>query len=274
MVRVYDYTDYRAFVRDWLADRNGRPSLRTLAARAGFSAAKLSGLLHAKSDLTDDQATKLGRALELDPDAERFFLDLVDLEQTAPRGRRLEALARVTARRRFNDGLAIGDAAWAVFERWFYAPVLELTRLDGFREDPAWIADVLDPRITSEEAQEALDVLVRVGLLVRVDGRLVPSADTIRTDHHVARLVGLTLTEHHRWMLARAAAAILAVPGAERQYGTTTVALSDAAFRQVRAAAARFQEEILAIQTSDTDAKTRVVQVGSQVFPLTRRGPS
>lgn len=232
----------------------------------------LSGVTNAQRDVSDRQAEALAEAMGLDADERTYFFDLVALEQAETRARRQEALARVMARRRFRASREIVDAMYAIFERWYFAAILELVRCEGFVEDPAWIAATLRPTITAEEARGALVTLVDLGLLVRdPEGRLVPSAVSFRTDHEVERIVGLVVGRNQQWMLRRAAEAIEEFRPDERHYTTTTLAASEASLAAAKRLANHFQEELLGLAEADATPPTQVVQVSLQIMPLSVR---
>lgn len=272
MLSVFDYTDYRRFLKDWLDGREGRPSLRTLAKKAGCSPATLSFVTNAARDLSDRQAVAIATALALETEERDYFLDLVEIEQADTRPRRQEALGRVMSKRRFRASREIVDALYAIFDRWYYAAILELVRCEGFVEDPAWIAATLRPAVTAAEAEAALRTLGELGLLVRGDdGRLRPADVALRTNHEVERVVGQVVGRNQQWMLRRAADALEEFQTEERHYATATLAVSDGMFTAAKRLATGLHEDVLALPGSDAGPLTRIVQVSVQIVPLSAR---
>src|SRR5688572_17118598 len=73
--------------------------------------------------------------------------------------------------------------AFRVISDWYHYTILELTFVEGFRNDPTWIANKLG--ITQFEAKEAIARLKRLELLEEISGKLV------KTDTHLASSNGV-----------------------------------------------------------------------------------
>ena len=272
-VELYAYLDYRSFLKDWLAERAGRPSLRTLAGRLGCSPALLSGIVNGHRDLDDARGEGLCRALELDQQRRHYFLDLVVVEQSTSRGLRRAALERVLATRNFHGARRIEESAWRLFSRWSYPAVAELARCQGFRADPAWVAATLRPQISVEEAAGALATLQELGLLVQdAAGQWGPGSSALVTEHHVdQRIIALALRELHQEMILRAARSLVRDPADERQFGVVTTAVPRALVEDLKTMVARFLEEVMQRCEQATEDRDVVYQLNVQLFPLSEQ---
>ncbi len=269
-VSPYDYLDFRAFLRDWFKDRKGRPSMRGLSADVGCSVSQLSRVMNATRDLSEPHAEALATRIGVSAAERAYFLDLVEYEQGLTLATRREALDRVMVVRRFREARRITDRTYALLSRWYYADIAELARCDGFRADPVWIAQQLVPSITPDQAAEAIEALLDLGLLVR-DGESIVAADGIwTTEHEVGVLSSVAAAHQHRMMLDRAKDAIDGVPRAQRDLSTTTLPVSDALMTDIKLRIAQFQMEIMSLVAQDQRPRTHVVQLGVQLFPLSR----
>ncbi|MEQ1506537.1 MAG: TIGR02147 family protein [Myxococcota bacterium] len=265
---LLDYSDYRAYLRDWLRERAGRPSMRTFAVRAGVSVTLVSQILRQQRDLEPRRAPDFGRALDLQDDQVQWFVDLVQVEHGSSLLERRAARDRILARRRIKRAQAITEPMARLLNHWYYPAVAELARCPGFQDDPAWIAAILRPRITEIEALDALETLVDLGVLARgADGALMPVAETWTTGTEVdAAAVGAAAREYHRWALRRASDAIDEFPPPERHVATFTAVVAAGALPEVKELAQRFEAQLL--QCCEQNPGDRVYLVSVQLFPV------
>lgn len=265
---VFQYTDYRALVAAWLQERRGRPSLRTFAKRAGCSPALLSLVLSGGRDLDPARVSAFSGVMGLDEEEGAYFRDLVLCEHGSTLVDRRAARQRVLAVRRFRMGQRIRDPLGVLLSRWYLPAIVELSRCEGFRADPAWIAATLTPRITDLEAQEALDDLERIGVLARdASGALACVADYATPTEIDEDAVDRVVRDLHRWALRRGAEALDAFGGGERHLATFTVAIDGARLPEIKAAIMRFQMELA--QLCEQSPGDRVYQMSMQLFPVT-----
>lgn len=268
---IYEHTDYRAWMRAWFDAKQGRPSIRGFAQRAGASAAMVSSVLAGTRELAPALADQFCAIARLEPEERAYFLELVEFEQAPTRARRHAALERIMATRRFHGAQRGVDAAHLLFSRWYAGAIAELARCEGFREDPDWIAAILRPTISREEAAEGLAMLIAGGVLVRKeDGRLGPSESIWATDREVSRVVSANVATHHREMLTLAQSALERFPRDERHLSTVTLAIPVHAFGEVKDAIGRFVEETTG-RYSDMDPCEQVLQLSVQLVPLSAR---
>lgn len=267
---IYDYTDYRRYLKDWLEASAGRPSLRGFAKKVGCAPSMISSVIAGTRDLRPPLLDRAVDALGLESHERAYFLDLVEFEVAPTLALRRQVLDRIMSTRRFRSARRIVDAMYLVFSRWYYGAIIELARCEGFREDPSWIAQTLVPAISEPEAAEALETLIAAGFLVRrEDGRLQAEDVLWATDQEVGRVYGPGLAVHHRWILARGPEAIDEFEREERHFGTLSFALSDDAFADLKAAVRRFEQEVMS-RFNERTPRTRVYQMSMQLYPLSK----
>ena len=212
---VFAYVDYRAFLRaHFAASKKLKPqySFRYFSRRAGLASSNfLKLVMDGKRNLGAATITRFAKALDLDTEEAAFFADLVALDQAETVAQRNRAFERVAATARFREARRLKGPLFKYLTRWYFPAVRELAGRSDFRDDPAWIADQLLPRITKRQARSALTTLRELGLLVEdeASGRLVRGETSLATDHEVRSVV---VPAYHRQMIERAADAIDKVP--------------------------------------------------------------
>lgn len=267
---VYDYVDYRVFLREWFDARKAADrsfSYRRFARDAGLSSPSL--LVHVKKgerNLTERTTPAFAQALQLDEAASAHFELLVAFDQAATDELRQEAWEAIAATQHFRAARPIEGAAWACIANWQNAAVLELASTADFQEDPVWIAGRLRPEVTVAQVEEALAQLARVELLVHDDaGRLRPAEAALVTPPQVT---GLAVKQYHSSMLAHASDSMSTVPAEERHIGGLTVAVPASLLPRLRQEVQAFERHLLNLCDNAGEQPDRVYQFGVQLFPL------
>ncbi|MCC6521215.1 MAG: TIGR02147 family protein [Polyangiaceae bacterium] len=272
---VYEYVDYRAFLRDhFAASKILKPqySYRYFSRRAGLASSNfLKLVMDGKRNLGAGTIECFARALKLDDAESRFFADLVGLSQAETLVERNRAFERVAANRRFRAARRLEGPLFEYLRHWYYPVVRELAARADFVDDPRWLAGELLPPVTVREARAALDVLGRLGLLVRdASGRLVRGEPSLTTGHEVRSAM---VPVYHRQMIERAGAAVDDVPPDERDVSALTVCIRASSLADLKQRIRRFREEMMERCDTETEPE-RVYQLCIQLFPLSRGPPS
>jgi uncharacterized protein (TIGR02147 family) len=206
-------------------------------------------------------------AIGLTGEAASFFADLVTFNQAETVAEKNRAFERIASSRRFRSAKRIEGDLFRYLSHWYYPAIRELAGRPDFQDSPKWIASQLRPKVSVQDATNALNLLLSLGLLVRdaKTGKIVRGEPTLTTDHQVVR--SLAVTNFHRQMLERASDSIETVKAHQRDLAALTVCVSPETAAVVKERIHRFREEIT--QICDDDAKGAVVyQLNVQWFPL------
>ncbi|MCB9780988.1 MAG: TIGR02147 family protein [Alphaproteobacteria bacterium] len=269
---ITGYLDYRSFLRDWFEARkatNPRFSHRAFVRRVGQkSPSLLADVIARRRNLTPELTLAFAEAMKLDDEDQRFFVDLVALDQAAEPDERDAAFVRLSASRRFREARRVEGASYRYLSCWYIPAVRELVRRPDFRRDPAWIAGLLVPEIALDQAVEALEVLDDLGMLAqRDDGRWVQAEGAIVTPREVA---GMAVHNYHQGMLRLARQAITRHKAAERHYMAVTVCIPESLMPELKAELNAMTERILERCDGADGDPERVYQVHLHAFPLSR----
>ncbi|MEN0064952.1 MAG: DUF4423 domain-containing protein [Myxococcota bacterium] len=232
----YSGNDYREFLRALLKDRGLLQ--RDLAERMDRSPAWASQILNGRRRLQRELAERIADVLLLD-DAERWdLLHLVDLS----------ASPSPAIQRRMPPA----DPHGMPLDRWYVDAIRELMRCEDVQSEPAWIAAALRPRISEEEAREALQALQERNLL---DDAPSPRRGIRSTDRQATQVLQLALDS------------LLSTPPNVRRHLTGSVAMSEETYQQFLTALQALLTTLLQSPAS-TETPNRVYQVSLAVFPV------
>jgi uncharacterized protein (TIGR02147 family) len=269
-VDIYGFTDFRRFLAEWFEARkqaNPRLSHRWFARKVGTSdPSVLSNIVSGRRNLTDERVARFAEALDLDEAESRYFSALVTYGQ-ADDDTRQRALAQLRALRAQHRP-PIGDDATEYYRSHRYTAVRELAACRGFRPDAAWIAAQFDPPWSEEEAQEAVDLLLRLGMIREQEGHWLAQDKDLATD---AKVLEWASVRYHQETDALARGALERIR--ELQHETffvgQTLSIPSARIPDLQA---RIWEAFhsVATEVDSWSAPDRVVQLNLRMFPLTR----
>ena len=266
---VYDYIDYRAYLRDYYARmklaRRGF-SHRAFSRRAGLGSPNhLKRVMDGDRNLTTEMAGRFAEAMGLEGEAADYFVQLVRFGQAKTSTERSRAYAKLTNFGAYRKTRKL-DLAQADYHSTWYIPVIrELAGRKDFKADPRWIAARTLPPIKPAEAKAGLETLLKLGLL-RSDeyGKVVQAEPLITTG---PEMHALHIANYHRAMMARAAASIDLIASDERDISAVTILVGRGGLKRVKEKIRRFRRELLELSLGEEDG-TQVLQGNFQLFPL------
>lgn len=272
-MKIYDYMDYREFLRDYYVEQkrvDPKFSFRYFAKQAKFkSPAFLKMVIDGKRNISTQMAHAFARAIKLDRKQTAFFETLVLYNQAldpADKNHRLDILLRT---RPGTQAKGIAGDQLKYYSRKDYVVIREMVALPHFREDPKWIAQQLIPPIEPHEAREAIEVLLRLKLLKRdASGTLCHSNASLATSHDIA---SPEVFEFQRTMINNARNALVMFPGELRDISSMTVPLPVAKLEDIKIMFRDFQMQVLRyINECAESSFDGVFQFNFQCFPVTK----
>lgn len=268
-INVFDFVDFRDFLRGYyerekLVDRSF--SYRVFSKRCSFASPNfLKLVIEGKRNLGADSVLRFAKAMGLEEEEQKFFEDLVGFGQAETAADKAKHFEKVAASRRFRAARKIDGPLFEYLSHWYYPAIRELASRKDFRAEAGWISKILRPNVPEKEVEKALDVLFRLGLLVKESGGGVSRGDPSLTTGHQVQAVGVVA--FHREMLSRASAAIELIPREERDVSALTVCIRAATVTELKQRIQRFRTELL--ERCDADDEGEVVyQINLQLFPL------
>jgi uncharacterized protein (TIGR02147 family) len=242
--------------------KNANYSLRAFAKALAIDVAVLSRAINGKRVFSRGIAEKTAAALALPAAERRLFLESIALEKT----RRALAAAGAATPQQESPGevhYLENDLFDTIGDLLHYA-ILELTYVADFRSEPRWIAKQLGATVI--EVEMAIERLLRLGLLVRRDGRLQKSKSSVTTKDKTRSSVALR--RHQRQILQRAAQSLETDPIQQRSMSGTTIPIDPSKLPVARRMIDEFRAELCRVLTSGEMRK--VYQLGISLFPLQR----
>jgi uncharacterized protein (TIGR02147 family) len=273
MSSIFEYSDYRLFLKDYYKSQKARSasySYAVLAKQAGLPSRSYAKLImdgHRNVGLRT--IPKLVRGLKLGRAEARYFEKLVQFTQaetSAEKNHLYEQLLQFPQRRK---AVQLSQAQHHFYAKWFYAAIREMVLLEGFprkaSEQARWIRQATGSWVTLSQAGRAIEDLIALGLLERMpDGSLRQQDLFIRSPDEIA---DLGIRAFHRQMI-QLSLSHLDDRLEDREFAGVTLAIRASDLPRAKAALKDFRSQFNHDFSAATGAEA-VYQLGLQFFPLT-----
>jgi uncharacterized protein (TIGR02147 family) len=271
MISVYDFTDYRDYLRRWYEERkaaNPAVSHRFIAERVGFrSAGHFSQVLSGKANISSRFIESFTTLLKLRKREAEYFHYLVLFGQAKTheeRQKHFEAMAgfRESTVRKVEAG------QYEYYRRWWTTAVREALSLQPCHGDWAALGKLIQPEVPAEEVRHSVELLVRLGLARQDESGRYIAADQllgIRTQTRTLQVETYVLNS-----LKLAAESIDRFGYGEKNHSWVAMTLSDEGFHQVVEELRAARQRILKIVEQDKHAPNRLWHMNMHLFPMSR----
>jgi uncharacterized protein (TIGR02147 family) len=274
---IFNYSDYRAFLKDFYAGKKGqseRFTLRLFAEMTGFSSPSfLKLVMDGDKNLTAPSILKIIRGMRLRKKAADYFENLVFFNQAVTLEDKSHFLAKINACRKKNRPEKLLAKEFDYLKKWYHCVIREMVDLSDFQEDPHWIARKLLYAVKPDEINESLRFLQENGFIERDgNGRLYKREKTIATGAiGEEEMLNTIARSFHRQMVRFAEGSLSTLPKEVRNTSNTTLSLSGQSYEIATRRIEQLRLELLEIAAADK-AVNRIYQLNINLFPLTK-GP-
>lgn len=240
--------------------RNAHYSLRAFARDIDMPASKLSQNLRGLCGISRGKGEQIADKLQMRDDEKQLFLALIESQHARSRVARQQAEGALQKIREEKiDELSLEK--FATIRDWYHMAILEMTEIQGFRSDPAWMADKLGLPVSL--IQEAIRRLQALDLLTLDKSEL-------RQTHKDLELGGeapsRTIREHHKQILTKAMVSLDSIDPEKREYASMTVSIDSRNLPELKKQLRSFQKKMARL--SGDGKKDSVYVLSFQLFPL------
>lgn len=272
--QILQYLDYRDYLRDYCDHRRGEDadfSQRTFAKEAGLPAScssLLPAVIKARRQLSQNLRVKFGKALRLSERDYRYFDLLVQFNQAKGMTEKNFFFAQLS-KFRSSRAQIVSETQYRFFSQWYYSAVWNYFGVDQKTKNPAAIAARIFPPISASQAEEAVKLLLELGLIKKTASGYAVTDKHIYTEKNVQAMAART---HIQELTGMAMKVFEDVPPEARQYNALMFSISADGFKAVKDRIRSFQEELREI--IDRDGKEdRIYTLTMQLFPNSRIEP-
>jgi uncharacterized protein (TIGR02147 family) len=267
MPSVYDYLDYRKYLKDVISKRieaNPSYSVRAFAKNIGLSATLVNRILNGHRNISKATLPFFLSGLHLSEKEGEYFELLVSFNQAKIAQYKRIGFDQIMHFRRLNLK-RLQPIEYEFYHEWYHSVIREiLSMMPESQVSSAQIAKRLIPEISAREARKSIRLLQKIGLIKKSNGKF------IQTDAFISTGLKWESSIINAFQLKMAELGVEAIerfPKNQRDISTLTVSLSAESLERIKALIKSVRDNIL------EEAKTggdRVYQINFQVFPVSK----
>ncbi len=270
MITIFDYTDYRLFLKDFYEARKKRdPSIthRFIADKVGFrSSGFFTQILQGKSNISDDMTDRFADFCKLKKREREYFKTLVAFNQARTHAKKKVYFEKMIG---YNKGTVAGvDAAqYEFYDKWYYTVVREmlaLVRVKDNYKSYVQLAKMTIPQIKPMQVKKALSVLKKLKFITKDNNGYYLRVDRVISTGYDAQSVAITNFALSSLDVAKGA--MQNMPKEDRSISNLTMSLSEKGYQELGEKLKLFRREILELAYRDREVN-RIYQVNWQVGP-------
>ena len=267
MPDIFSYTDYRQYIKDFCNEiRKTKPfySYRYIGQKAGLkSTGLLSWIIMGKRNLSAHLIHKLLKIFKLSGKEAAFFEILVNYNQSKQTDEKQFYLEKMLSIKKVRADVIDQDHA-AFYSQWYYSALRELIAIHPVRNGEQ-VASIMRPPIKKSEANEALELLTRLGLVKKnADGFYERTAAVLTSSPAIDAAV---IHNFQFVTMQLAQSSLHRFKREERDISTVTLSCDQEAVGRIRERVAEMRSEVLKIACS-CKKPDQVFQLNTQIFPL------
>ncbi len=254
---VFDHESISTLLAEELRRRlrdNPRYSLRSFARSLKISPGALSEILRGRRDFPVRAIANVAKTIGMNAAEAQHVLriakraKLSEIEDTIPT--------------RPVDQRILDEQIFNLVSEWYHFAILNLLECDDFAWKDIWISARLG--ISRTQAKMAMDLLLRLKLVVRKKEKYLSASDHVLTHSEIP---SSAVRAYHREILTKAIAALEAQSLAERDISGIGMAINPADIPAVKKEIAEFQDRLLAKFTGGKKSEVYFTEIA--FFKLT-----
>ncbi|MBN1980373.1 MAG: TIGR02147 family protein [Chitinivibrionales bacterium] len=265
---IYDYFDYRAYLKDFYNEQKKKSSFfsyRYMAGKVELDPGYLVKVLHGKHHIAQKSIEKFIKLCKLAKKEGLYFETLVYFAK---------AKTDSEAKLYFEKLLSFKDVAakkiepyqYEFYQKWYYSAVRALIGYFPFRDDYATLAEQLNPPITVKEAREAITLLERLSFIKKNDDGIYTLTETLITTG--SSWQSLAIRQFQRCTMNLAIESLDRHNPSIRDISTVTMAVASEQLSEIKELVKSFRSSLLKY-AEDCPKPNRVYQLNIQIIPLT-----
>jgi uncharacterized protein (TIGR02147 family) len=277
-INIFAYLDFRLFLRDKCAAiKESFPgfSYRLLSKRAEIhSSGFLSSVIAGKKSISGVNAIKLANALKLNTNEKEYFLSLVNLANAKDPEQRQTALKALVDLSKEYAGVDQKYISYDdYYKHWYNVVIRELVAVKKIGDDYEYLAQLLDPPITTSEARNAIDLLSKLGFVKKSEDGTYDRVERFLLAG--SELTASTIRHFQKEMILHAANSVEKHSREERNISALTMSIDKPTFELISQAIESLRRTIMKLVES-VEKPDGVYQLNIQCFPVsnpTHRSP-
>jgi uncharacterized protein (TIGR02147 family) len=269
MKSIFEYLDYRDFLKDYYEEKKSQRSFfsyRMFGAKTGIDPSYLAKVLIKSRNISNGAIAAISAFCGLKEQEAEYFETLVHfVKAKSPREskllfEKLLSLQNVSAK-------TIVESQYEFYQKWYNTAIRSLLEFYNFRGDFRGLGQQLSPPISTRETKDSIRLLEKLGLIQKDTNGRYRMTDTAITTGPQWR--SLAINSFQEEAIRLSAESINRHPKSCRDISTVTMNINEKNFEELREKIQEFRNSIIKY-VSEQQAPDRVVQLNIQLFPLSK----
>lgn len=270
---LFEYYDYREFLKDFYQENKKKHlyfSYRYFAGKVGLDSSFLIRVLQGKSHISAETSPKVAKFCKLDKVQTAYFENLV-LFCKAKNEKIAKGYYEKLNRLKGVASTQLETYQSEYFSKWYYAAIRAMISQNEIPQDSVALANSLSPAITRKQAEEALDLLVKLNLIHLTENNTYALLEDVVTS---GSAVNTAMIHSYQTETMNLAINSLKLHSKEkRDISTVTIPLSPSGLEKIREIMSEARNAAFQVAEDDEGAK-EIYQMNIQIFPLSDRQDS
>ena len=253
MKKIFEYTDYREWLRDAFEDFKQRKTViswRYMAMKMGADPGNLLRVSQGKIHLPLSLIQPAADFFELEGKEADYWAEMVYFGRAKTDADALQHYERMQALKGVSLKL-LQKKELEFYRHWYYNAIRSVIGICKFKDDYQGLAESCTPNITEKEARDAVKLLADLNMISMDRDGYWKVNDTF-FQHETIRLADESLDRHQPFL---------------RDISTVTMTFCMDDIQLLREKINAFREDLLRLSQEGTDDDT-VFQLNIQMFPL------
>jgi uncharacterized protein (TIGR02147 family) len=268
MKTLFEYFDYQEFLRDfyeWKKRSNPYFSYRYLGSHLHLDPGFLLKVMQGKLHLAQRSIPRICSFFKYSERESRYFEMLVRYNKAKTPSEIKLYFEQLTALRE-SRARPVEESQYAFYQKWYHSAIHALLSIYEFKGHFKKLAMLLTPSITTQQTQESIRLLLKLGMVKRGEDGIYRPTDAFLTTGE--KWQSAAIRDFQKETINLSAQSLDLHPKEIRDISTITVALSLNDLPEIREHIRQLRQSILTLDNENSP--DLVYQVNIQVIPVTR----
>ena len=267
MQYLFDYLDYRLFLRDYYEAQkhdNFYFSYRYMSGKVGLDAGYLVKILQGKLHIPEKYIDSLCALCKFSEKENAYFRTLINFNKAKSENQIKTHFEKLLSFK--SPGKQRLDKfKYEYYSKWYYSAIRSLIGLVRFSGDCESLSRMLTPPVRPREVKNAVTLLEKLGLITKGVHGVYSLTDSFVTTGESWR--SLSIKNFQRETIRLAAESLDRHAKEDRDISTVTVGIHKKDLAELKARIAEFREAIFKLAENSVDPNS-VFQLNVQLFPM------
>lgn len=264
---IFTYIDYRKYLADFYAESKRMHSYfsyQYMAQKVSMDTSNLAKVLIGRRHLPKKSVSAFKELCKLNAREFDYFTCMIKWSKARNENQARELFVQLTSMQGLQPHI-LDTLQFEYYQHWYHAAVYALLDIIDFRGNFRLLASLLAPPITTDEAKNSIDLLMKLGL-VKIDtqGRYTPLQKTLSTGE---RWHSYAIHQFQKETFGLALRSLDTHSKEERDMSTLTFSASAADLIALKKLTQEYRRAVIDMISTSSGAD-RIYQLNCQIFPI------